>query len=112
MIRHDPRPRGSAQLISSQFQVNTAASVTQQNQLSCQPPNSSVNNQILSIMTIMQQKLSELEEKQQPSSATASVFESQVPVSPVQNVFDMPTLPILNQHSINSSAQEYSMNSL
>ena len=45
----------------------------------------------------MQQKLSELEEKQQPASVTASVSESQVPVSPVQNVFGMPTLPALNQ---------------
>ena len=64
MILHEPKPRGSEQLISPQFQVNTVASVTQQNQLSSQPPNSFANNQILSIVSSMQQKLSELEAKQ------------------------------------------------
>ena len=83
MIHHEPKPRGSAQLTSSQFEVNTAASITWQNQLLSQLPNSSVNNEILSIVSSMQQKLSELEAKQQPASATASVSESQVPVSSV-----------------------------
>ena len=83
MIRHVPKPRDSAELTSPLFQVNTAASVTQQNQLSSQPPYSSLSNQILSIVSFMQQKLSELEAKQQPAIATASVSVSQVPVSPV-----------------------------
>ena len=48
----------------------------------------------------MQQKLSEIEAKQQPASTTASVSESQVPVSPVWNVFGMPTMPVVKQQVV------------
>ena len=77
--------------------VNTAAFVTQQNQLSSQPSNSSVNNQIFSTVSSVQQKLFELEAKQQAASAPASVSEWQLPVSTIQSVFGMPTLLVLNQ---------------